>query len=288
MSPRLKEYFSSQIKAPFDNIVKGELSRLSPTLILATKLPFAAFMAIERGRPYCVLCEQEITGFIEVGEYHPVLDRLRVVGAGPRLGRCPNCRSRDRDRLVFLFLLAHTLILKPGCAMRVLHIAPERSLYRRLLANGTLGYIIGDLNMREGASKFDIRSLPFADSLFNVLICNHVLEHVLEDGVAMTEIKRVLKCSGWGLVQVPIAHSADRIIEDMSVTTLEARKEAFCRFDHVRIYTTQSYIERLGMAGLDVTELRLSVQLKSPHCELLGINPEESLFIVTPQHRSEG
>jgi ubiquinone/menaquinone biosynthesis C-methylase UbiE len=46
-------------------------------------------------------------------------------------------------------------------------------------------------------------SLPFSDSLFDVVIIDQVLEHLLEPQLAIFEIERVLKVDGYLLVGVP-------------------------------------------------------------------------------------
>ena len=51
----------------------------------------------------------------------------------------------------------------------------------------------------------DAGDLPFADKVFDYVICSHVLEHVLDPGAAMREMMRVAKA---GYIEVPHVGSA--------------------------------------------------------------------------------
>ena len=46
--------------------------------------------------------------------------------------------------------------------------------------------------------------IPHDDESFDFILCNHVLEHVPDDNLAMRELFRVMSQSGGGLFQVPI------------------------------------------------------------------------------------
>jgi ubiquinone/menaquinone biosynthesis C-methylase UbiE len=99
--------------------------------------------------------------------------------------------------------------------------------------------------------KVDITNIPFEDSVFDVILCNHVLEHIPDDLNAMAELYRVLKSGGWGIFQVPLDNRNNSTYEDFSITTPEARQKAFGQKDHVRIYG-KDYPDRLRKVGFDV------------------------------------
>lgn len=94
--------------------------------------------------------------------------------------------------------------------------------------------------------QVDLTAMPYADETFDAVICSHVLEHVTEDHKAMGEIYRVLKPSGWSILQVPIALNFEEILEDPAVTSPQARQEHFGQDDHVRIYNRKGFVGRLG------------------------------------------
>ena len=100
-------------------------------------------------------------------------------------------------------------------------------------------------------SQMDLAHIPFPDGTFDAIICNHVLEHIVDDLKAMAELHRVLKPGGWSILQVPISLSLRTTYEDFSIATPKEREEAFGQNDHVRIYG-QDYVSRLERAGFKV------------------------------------
>lgn len=117
-----------------------------------------------------------------------------------------------------------------------------------------IDYVTGDLfpeKYPKGTVKVDLLKIPFEPESFDIVICNHVLEHIPEDESAMKELQRVLKKSGWGILMVPIDWSRKTTYEDPSITTPEARADHFGQVDHVRWYG-QDYTERLKKAGFKV------------------------------------
>lgn len=116
-------------------------------------------------------------------------------------------------------------------------------------------------------------SLPFKEEVFDVVLCNHVLEHIIDDKKAMAEIFRVLKIGGIAILQVPVSHKLIHTYEDCSITEPEQRKKAFGQFDHVRIYG-MDYPQRLESIGFKVEKINISQQYPK-----YGLNPEEDLFV---------
>ena len=135
--------------------------------------------------------------------------------------------------------------------LRMLHVAPERNLRKVLLAHPNINYLTVDLNSPLAMVKMDITNMPYEDNLFDVIICNHVLEHIPDDRKAISELYRVLKPAGWAILQVPISQSLVTTYEDPSITAPDEREKAFGQSDHVRIYA-RDYRERLESVGFSV------------------------------------
>lgn len=194
---------------------------------------------------------------------------------------CYYCGSTDRERLLYVYLFEteqHTQIKK----MRILHIAPENNLYSLLKGIINLEYVAGDKFMAgyenaypPGVVDLDIRALPFENNFFDLIICNHVLEHIEEDARAMTELYRVLKIGGRAILQVPIGKNLHKTYEDFSIVEPSEREIHFGQDNHVRIYG-QDYTKRLQLCGFDTERSAIAAL---PQFAEYGLNPDEILFI---------
>lgn len=163
---------------------------------------------------------------------------------------CPNCLALERHRLMWLFLEKETNFFSSN--LKVLHIAPELCFIDRMEALPNLQYITADLESPLAKVKMDVHQIPFEDDSFDVVFCNHVLEHVEDDILACSEINRVLKKDGWGIIQSPV-YDLEQTFEDKTVTDPGEREKLFGQRDHVRKYG-KDYANRLSRSGLKVNE----------------------------------
>jgi predicted SAM-dependent methyltransferase len=135
---------------------------------------------------------------------------------------------------------------------KMLHIAPEQCFYKLFRKMKNLDYTTADLNSPIADVHMDLHHAPFKDNTFDVILCNHVLEHVEDDRQCMRELFRIMAPGGWGIFQVPQDTSREKTYEDKSIVTPEAREEAFWQKDHVRLFGLD-YKNRLEEAGFNVT-----------------------------------
>ena len=170
----------------------------------------------------------------------------------------PSTLSLERHRLLWLYLQNETqFFTKP---YTVLHFAPEQAFYNRFRKLKNLNYTTTDLNSPLADVKADICNLPFEDNTFDVILCNHVLEHIPDDTKAMSELFRILKPGGWGVFQIPQDLTRAITFEDDSITDKKERARVFGQYDHVRIYG-RDYFDKLRLVGFQVTEIDLSQKL---------------------------
>ena len=232
-------------------------------------------------RYVCPLCGARLRKFLPGGLKLPVLKDKEVVGGGyhPNI-LCPFCRSLDRTRLLYLYLLHKTnLFQKPR---KILHFAPEKWIEDRVLQLPGADYLSADLHADNAMIKMDITDIRFPDNSFDVIICNHVLEHVVDDGKAMRELHRTLKPGGWAILQVPISLVLEKTYEDFSITTAAGREQAFGQWDHVRIYA-RDYKDRLEKAGFKVNVFQWTTEAENfgTRENIFGLNEQEAVYHIT-------
>ena len=183
----------------------------------------------------------------------------------------PSTLSLERHRLLWLYLNNETNFFTDY--HKVLHFAPEQAFYKRFRNMKNLDYITTDLNSPLADVKADICNLPFKDNEFDVILCNHVLEHIPDDTKAMQELYRVLKPGGLGIFQIPQDLSLAKTYEDFSITSSKDRKKHFGQYDHVRVYG-KDYFDRLRAVGFKVHEIdyskTLSADLITKYCLIKG------------------
>ncbi len=231
-------------------------------------------------RYQCPFCESQLSLMKPFGFDFPVLKEKEIIGGGRRENAlCPVCGSFDRERLLYLFLLYRTDLFKGE--KKVLHVAPEKHVAEILYRENTIDYLTADLLAEEVMVKMDITKIQYPDQTFDVVICNHVLEHVPDDLKAMKEIHRVLKEDGWAVLQVPFSPVLKETYEDSRLTTEEERSNAFGQPDHVRIYG-KDYKDRLKKAGFKVREFHWTKAGRNfgGDDNPFGLNREEPIFFV--------
>ena len=146
----------------------------------------------------------------------------------------PSTLSLERHRLLWLYLKNETVLFEKK--LKLLHFAPEQAFYKRFKKLRNIQYDTIDINSPLAKIKADICDLPIKENTYDFILCNHVLEHVLDDNKAMSELYRVLKKGGTGIFQVPIDMKREKTFQDDSITDKLERNKIFGQYDHVRVY----------------------------------------------------
>ncbi|UAY50723.1 class I SAM-dependent methyltransferase [Ferruginibacter albus] len=236
-------------------------------------------LLLHKGNKYtCPFCNYSSKDLSIIGVNLPVLIEKQVVGGGERRGGCYNCDSTDRERLLLVYLKEKLNIASIAKEMNVLHIAPEKNLANILLKLDFKSYILGDLytdgySYPEYVQNMNVLNIPYDNNTFDLIICNHVLEHIPTDTDAMKELQRVLKPGGKAILQVPISKNTLKTFEDFSITDPKQREMLFGQYDHLRLYG-QDYVQRLEQSGFKVNRINISSEFIK-----YGVNEDEELFI---------
>ncbi len=189
----------------------------------------------------------------------------------------PGTLSLERHRQMWLYLQNETDFFSKK--YKVLHIAPEQEFLRKFKKMGNLEYTSADLFSPIVDVKADILDLPFENESFDVIFCNHVLEHIEDDRKAMSELFRVMKKGGWGIFQVPMKNSLEKSYEDFTIKDPKERQKHFGQYDHVRWYG-MDYFDRLKSAGFEVDINFYSRKFSREEIKKFGLLENEILPLV--------
>lgn len=184
----------------------------------------------------------------------------------------PSTLSLERHRLLWLYLKNETDFFT--APKKVLHFAPEQAFYKRFRKQQNLDYTTTDLYSPLADVKADICNLSFADNEYDLILCNHVLEHIPDDTKAMQELHRVLKPGGMGIFQIPQDLSRETTFEDNTITDPKQRAAIFGQYDHVRVYG-RDYFDKLRSTGFRVIEEDYTQKLTPQQVERYCLAPGE-------------
>jgi len=188
---------------------------------------------------------------------------------------CPRCFSLERHRLLWLFLQRRSRFFTDR--LKVLHIAPEQCFHKRFRKMDNLEYVTADLVSPLADVKTDVQDMKFADASFDLVICNHVLEHVPDDRKAMREIRRILNPEGFAILQVPANTTMEKTYEDPSVTDPSEREKHFRQRDHYRLYG-KDYPKRLEEEGFTIRDMDFYGTLSAPEKSRYRLPAGEFMF----------
>ncbi|MDY3979568.1 MAG: methyltransferase domain-containing protein [Tidjanibacter sp.] len=247
--------------------IRYALNHLSrPTLQRAAKVAMPVVDLFYRGSRYeCPVCGQR---FRKMLPYGYVVQRPNAL--------CPHCMALERHRLLWLYIVRETDLLT--VPHRMLHIAPESCFIGRLRKAMGNNYVTADLESPLADVKMNIEQMPFADEEFDVVFCNHILEHVDDDRCAIAELYRVMRPGSWGVVLSPVNPSRTTTYEDPTIVSPEARREAFGQPDHLRDYGTD-FADRLREGGFRVDQIDYFARLTTAEQLRYALRPE-TIYVV--------
>jgi len=245
------------------------LNKLPRPLLIRLSYAFrlVAPMLYAGNQVACPVCERSFRKFLAYGS--KTAHRPNVL--------CPYCLSLERHRLMWLFLQQKTNFFRDQ--LKVMHIAPEQCFHGKFKKLKNIQYFTGDLESPLAEYHFDLHDIPFDRDEFDVVICNHVMEHVDDDLQCMGELHRILKPGGWALMQVPIDYSRDNTYEDASITTPEEREKHFWQKDHVRLYG-KDYPDRLRKVGFKVTSEEFVKEMSAEYRNRYRLQEQEIVYFI--------
>lgn len=217
---------------------------------------------------YCPVCEK----------WSEFIPAVNGAGLARKRGVCTNCGTLERHRLTWLFI-NRKVGLDSMKNKSMLHVAAEQVFEQKFRKIVGRSYLTADYLLPADV-KMDITDIQFKDNSFDIIMCNHVLEHVTDDIKAMKEMYRVLKPAGWAIFLVPIADTATTY-ENTKVKTDAGRLKHFGQIDHVRKYG-RDYVARLESAGWKVKIYDAKEVASTKEIKQMGLVEDEKNFGFTP------
>ena len=196
---------------------------------------------------------------------------------------CPGSLTLERHRLLWLYLQEKTDFFdKP---IQLLHVAPEICFIECFERMKNIDYVTADLESPWAQVKMDLHDVPFEENTFDVVLCNHVMEHVQDDIQCMREIVRVLKPGGWAIIQSP-TYDLEETYEDPTIVDPREREEAYGQDDHLRRYG-HDYGDRLRQAGFRVTEDDYVKHFSAEQIRWYALLPDELIYFCEKPAESD-
>lgn len=246
------------------------LNSLPRPILIRLSYIFRLFapMLYKGNKVECPVCQKEFSKFLSYGS--DIAHRENVL--------CPYDLTLERHRLMWLYLKNETNFFTTQ-KLKVLHIAPEQCFHTLFKKQSNLDYLTGDLLSPIADIHFDLHNIPLEENSFDVIICNHVLEHVEDAKQCMSELFRVLKPGGFGIMQVPQDRTRTVTYEDPTITSPEEREKHFWQYDHVRLFGLD-YPDWLRRVGFEVTEYDPKQYFSNETIERYRLIPEELLYVA--------
>jgi SAM-dependent methyltransferase len=165
---------------------------------------------------------------------------------------CPCCDSRPRHRLLKLWMDREMVLpaQETGKRARVLHFAAEPWVRGWFEERGA-EYVTADIN-EKFELQLDITAMDLPDASFDLVMTNHVLEHV-DDAKALAEMFRILKPGGQAVITVPMIEGWDVTHEDPALKTEAELRLHYGDPTHLRFYG-RDVRDRIRAPGFELHE----------------------------------
>ncbi len=146
---------------------------------------------------------------------------------------CPFCRSLPRHRMICAWLDTQVSSMKNK---KVLIFAPEYSVLLYLNRKNLI-CVTADLFAKDVDLVIDIQAIDLPNNSYDYILCNHVLQHVPNDQVALKELKRILNVGG----KIEIT-----VCQDFSLGSTIFSKDIISKEDKMKIYGQPDYCRLYG------------------------------------------
>lgn len=237
---------------------------------------------------YCPVCSEKVLYFLPLPKQfrnkifikNQIFSFLNAETLNYKAYSCPKCSASDRERFYALFIHKYVLPSSNIDDIKIIHFAPENALKKFMEKYSFKLYRTADLFMKNVDDQVDLTKLNiYSEDYFDFFICSHMLEHIPDDKKAISELFRILKPKGRGILMVPILLGLEKTYEDFSIVSNKDRLRHFGQEDHVRAYSKYDYINLLSNAGFTVIEFTAK-DFTREKFQSVGIDQKAILYIV--------
>lgn len=230
----------------------------------------------------CYICKQPVKRFLPYKEglagNSVFWNSIKIVGSDVENFSCPLCWSHDRERhLVMYFDRIDMWNNIKG--KRIMHFAPETHIAKRIKENAPEIHIQGDLFPTSDAiQKIDATQIPYEDNYFDLLIANHLLEHIPDVNKALSEFFRTLKPGGIAILQTPFSRALHNNIEDPGISSAQTKTYIYGQDDHCRLFSQSGLFNAITQAGFHLSPINHKDLFSAEDAIRYGVNGDEELI----------
>lgn len=221
------------IKLFFSKICPQSLRKPAYSVFLkARMLRYHSFLFPSQNVLYCPCCNTRFRAFngYDYKEIRSRFNPSRYEHVRQDV-LCPICRSLPRHRILASWCEKNIDWLR---GKRILYFAPEKSMMIWMERNG-LKATTADIKSATDLI-LDIQDTGLMDNSYDVIIANHVLEHVDDFRKALFEIKRILSPEGCFICSFPMDPKVELLDEEQEPLTGTERIVRFGQNDHKRVF----------------------------------------------------
>lgn len=200
---------------------------------------------------FCPCCGYRFQAFV-VGAYSEYPERFNAerYEHNKQDVLCPVCKALPRHRILASWIEKHKKRFKKAI---ILYFAPEYSMTLWMKRNGiscTTANLYGKADL-----TIDIQTTRLPDASYDVIVANHVLEHVDDFRKALKEMYRILSPGGCFICSFPMDSKIELLDEEEEPLSPEERLRRFGQDDHKRVFGMKAD-QFLTEAGFDVEKIK--------------------------------